>query len=284
MSFFINNDSPIIQQSSLSNKSLDFYSTDSEDNFINNKKIKGDDWYYNNTNIKYNFNEWGYRTKNFKDVDEDYILVFGCSCTEGIGLESDKLWSNKLGKELNLDVFNLGKGGSGIDYQFFNTQLFYNFILKNKKRPKLVVYQWPMSHRTMGFFSQPDYKDDAIEIEFFMPMYNNQFNNDAKDKFYEWYLEGFINNKGDYLKQNNLYPLFCNNIWKGLNIPVLNWTYEDDYQFDNLNFLNNEINITIINDNTTNFLGRDLMHNGNFAQEIVVNNLLKQIKENGFSK
>ena len=78
--------------------------------------------------------------------------------------------------------------------------------------------------------------------------------------------------------------MFCNNIWKSMDIPVFNWTYEDDYQFDNLDFFNYQTDMTVINDDTTNFLGRDLMHNGNFAQDIVVKHLLKQINQNGFSK
>lgn len=67
------------------------------------------------------------------------------------------MWSIKLGKKLNLDVFNLGMGASGVDYQFYNTILFQNFILEKKKLPKLVVYQWPMSFRTSAFFK---FKED----------------------------------------------------------------------------------------------------------------------------
>ena len=285
MSFIINNNSPIISQYSLYNKSLDFYATDSENNFLKSKKIKGENWYYNSREIKYDFNEWGYRTKNFGDLNDDYILIFGCSCTEGIGLEYNEMWANKLGKELNLDVFNLAKGASGVDYQFFNTLLFHNFILKNNRPPKLVIYQWPMSHRTMGFFLHPkNINEEGLNVRFFMPTYVNNYGNTATNKYYEWYLEGFISDKGDYIKQNNLYPMFCNNIWKSMDIPVFNWTYEDDYQFDNLDFFNYQTDMTVINDDTTNFLGRDLMHNGNFAQDIVVKHLLKQINQNGFSK
>ena len=129
MSFIINNNSPIISQYSLYNKSLDFYATDSENNFLKSKKIKGENWYYNSTEIKYDFNEWGYRTKNFGDLNDDYILIFGCSFTEGIGLNYSDMWTTKLSKETGLDVFNMGMGGTGVDFQFYNTTLIHNYIL-----------------------------------------------------------------------------------------------------------------------------------------------------------
>ena len=90
--------------------------------------------YYYNKKIEYKYNSWGYRTKEFKDLEDDYILIFGCSFTEGIGLYYDDMWATKLSKELKLDVFNIGMGGTGVDFQFYNTTLIHNHIIKNNKR------------------------------------------------------------------------------------------------------------------------------------------------------
>jgi hypothetical protein len=136
----------------LTNKKLYFHSTDYEELYLKNKKEKGPDWYYYDNEIEYKFNSWGYRAKEFDDLDDDYLLTFGCSYTEGVGLHYDDMWSTKLSKTLDLDIFNLGAGGTSPDFQMYNTILFFNHVLKLNKLPKLVVYQWPEIHRIVYAF------------------------------------------------------------------------------------------------------------------------------------
>ena len=100
-------DIPVIHLPLKSNKVLKFTQTDSEEKFYQNREKFGVDWYYYDKQIDYKYNSWGYRTKEFSELNDDYILVFGCSFTEGIGLNYDDTWASKLGKKLNLDVFNL---------------------------------------------------------------------------------------------------------------------------------------------------------------------------------
>jgi hypothetical protein len=280
----ISRNSPIIEAQCQSNKILYFTSTDTEILFELNKKTQGEEWIYHNKKIEYKYNSWGYRTKEFTELSDDYILTFGCSFTEGIGLHYDDMWSTKLGKKLNLDVFNLGMGASGVDYQFYNTILFQNFILEKKKLPKLVVYQWPMSFRTSAFFKlKEDNKTDLI-MEFFSPHFIEETGKKkVLNSFYDWFKDGFVNDGGDSVKQNYLYTMLCNNIWKSLNIPVINWTYDEDFENLNDEIFNLNFQIHRIYDDTM-IRGRDLMHNGHLAQDLVVNKIIENLNGHGFSK
>ena len=275
---------PIIEANCQSGKKLKFTSTDTEENFIINKEILGEDWEYFNKEIDYDYNSWGYRTKEFSDLDDDYVLTFGCSFTEGIGLHYNDTWSTKLGKKLNLDVFNLGMGASGVDYQYYNTILFHNFILEKKKLPKLVVYQWPMPFRTSAFFKlREDNKTDLI-MEFFSPHFMEEVGEKkVLNSFYDWFKDGFINDGGDLIKQNYLHTMLCNNIWKSLGIPVVNWTYDEDFEELNSDIFNLNFEIHRIYDDTI-IKARDLTHNGHLSQDLVVNEIIKNLNNYGFSK
>jgi hypothetical protein len=267
-------DVPIIHLPLKSNKRLKFTQTDSEEKFYENRKKFGVDWYYYNKDIDYTYNSWGYRTKEFSELNDDYILVFGCSFTEGIGLDYDDIWASKLGKKLNLDVFNLGIGGSGPDTSSYNTILFQNFILKNKKFPKYVVYQWTFENRT-SFMIHNEY--DSLNIETFSVSYPKDSYPKNHKKYYDWYIHSFIENGGELIKQNNLASMLCNNIWKSMNIPVYHWTWDDDFILRNPEFFNNSLIIEQINDKFE-FKGRDVTHNGHLSQDIVVDKILEKIK------
>ena len=69
---------------------------------------KKDPWYY--TINEYNFRD----TWNFKDTRKR-IGFFGCSFTAGEGIESSKLHVNIVAQHHNLNAFNFGSGGTGID-------------------------------------------------------------------------------------------------------------------------------------------------------------------------
>mgnify|MGYP003655831396 CR=1 FL=1 len=267
-------DVPMIHLPLKSNKRLKFTQTDSEEKFHENRKKFGMEWYYYNKDIEYKYNSWGYRTKEFCELNDDYILVFGCSFTEGIGLNYDDLWSSKLGKKLNMDVFNLGIGGSGPDISSYNTILFQNFVLENKKFPKYVVYQWTFENRT-SFMIHNEY--DVINIETFSVSYPKDSYPKNHKKYYDWYIHGFIENGGELIKQNNLASMLCNNIWKSMNIPVYHWTWEDDFILRNPELFNNSLIIEQINDKFE-FKGRDMTHNGHLSQDIVVDKILEKIK------
>ena len=73
-----------------------------------------------------------------EDIDLDnYILVIGCSQTEGIGLKIEDTYPYLLSKNLNCDYYNLGICGTGIDVLNYNLVTWFTKI---KKPPKLLIY------------------------------------------------------------------------------------------------------------------------------------------------
>ena len=69
--FRISNECPIIKNFGLSNRKIFFNSTDSEELYHKNKIEKGSNWYYYDNEIEYKFNSWGYRTKEFDNLDNN---------------------------------------------------------------------------------------------------------------------------------------------------------------------------------------------------------------------
>ena len=69
-------------------KTVNFWSTDSEELFVKNTTSQPDNWHWHNTPVTYSWNQLGYRTKEISDVYDDFLLTFGCSYTEGIDRKS----------------------------------------------------------------------------------------------------------------------------------------------------------------------------------------------------
>jgi len=268
----ISKDYPIIENILQSNKTMEFNSTDNEYEYIKNKEKLGKEWYYYDKKIEYKYNSWGYRCKEFNQLNDDYILTFGCSFTEGIGLDYNDMWTTKLSKETGLDVFNMGMGGTGVDFQFYNTTLVHNYILNNNKPPKLVIYQWPFDHRTTYSFKESIGNKEIIGL---LP-YSVSHHSKNVDYFEKWYSHSFIENEGELIKQSNIYPIACNNLWKSMGIKVLNWTWETDFTMKHNEIFSNDIELHNIID-TTNYTARDCTHNGHLSQDIVVDFLLYKI-------
>jgi len=91
---------PLLYFSEVAGKSFNWYCGDDFENFVASNKP---DWRYFKTaaSLEYKFNSLGYRTKELDNLG-DYILVFGCSYTEGVGLFDDEIWCNVLGKDLDI--------------------------------------------------------------------------------------------------------------------------------------------------------------------------------------
>jgi hypothetical protein len=124
-----------------SNTTLKFIGGDSEKQFIQAIEKMPKDWYYNNTEILYNYNNLGHRCKNFEDLDQDnYILFIGCSHTMGVGLELEKTYPHLLSENLRMDYYNLAVPATGNDVVEYNLSTWF---FKMNKKPKLVIVQWP---------------------------------------------------------------------------------------------------------------------------------------------
>ena len=92
--------------------------------------------------FKYNFH--GYRTDNFNKELKEYIVIAGCSLTEGHGLQLEQTWGKKLEKKLNTPVVNLAKGGANAE---FVSQNLINWINSEFTKPTAIVVQWPNPYR-----------------------------------------------------------------------------------------------------------------------------------------
>jgi hypothetical protein len=199
-------------------RKLNFWSTDSLELFEKNTVSRPANWQWHNTPITYNWNSLGYRTKEIEDLDKDFILTFGCSFTEGIGINVSDIWNHHVSKSLGLDLCNLAKGGTGFQQQYYNSLLWHNSKLPI---PKLVIVQWPHKYRKSfgvlnktGEISVRDANDSRAGID------------------YTWYARRYIRDEGERILNNFVEFEMFNNIWKMLNVPVLNFTWDADTEED----------------------------------------------------
>jgi hypothetical protein len=96
--------------------------------------------------VEFNYNSYGYRTNNFDNKFKDYIVISGCSLTEGHGLHLDQTWGKKLEKKLNIPIVNLAKGSADAE---FVSQNLINWINSKVNKPKAIVVQWPNPYRAI---------------------------------------------------------------------------------------------------------------------------------------
>jgi hypothetical protein len=90
-----------------------------EYNLKNNQALlKKNNWI--NTEIKYLYNNYGFRTyddfytQNYNDVN----MFFGCSLTDGVGLNIEDTWAYKINQKLGGSFYNFGQSGGGIEVAY----------------------------------------------------------------------------------------------------------------------------------------------------------------------
>ena len=111
-----------------------------------NKKIKENnpEWLYHTKEVRYTTNRDGYRTYEWDKVDwPNAIVIFGCSCTYGIGVDDDHTLSAYLEKYSGRQVVNLGVGGGSNSLMLQNNLN----LLENFGTPYAVVNNWSTSDR-----------------------------------------------------------------------------------------------------------------------------------------
>jgi len=174
---------------------LDYYSADNE------TVVHTDRW--QDIDIEYKFNSLGYRSVEPNVLSNKHIWCTGCSYTEGVGLNLNQTWPDRLATLIGTDYYNAGKGGSGPDVMTLNAQLWKQH---NLPKPALVVAEWPQLHRRMGATD----KDPIIEIE---------VGNDKWEKEY-------ITDVG--LQRLNTVSWYCafNDAWASQGVPVINFQWE----------------------------------------------------------
>jgi len=204
-------DKPLLCDTDRANQTLKWYSADSEKKFLKQPLEFQKQFEYE---IEYKFNKYGHRTKNIEDLNDDFLLTFGCSYTEGIGLCEDQIWNHTLKTHLNLDLYNCAKGATGMDIQYYNTTLWKTNKLP---LPKLVIVQWPQKSRKM--FASTEQKF----LEF-----NDMSETPTHDG--RWWGKRYIVDTAEMSFNNFIWFENFNNIWESLGVPVFNWTWDDDIE------------------------------------------------------
>ena len=105
---------------------------------------------YPTQDVIFDYNKLGYRSIEFDHIDQEFILVAGCSHTEGHGLHLKDTWAVRVADSLSLDLINLAKASSGAD---FAAQNIFNWI-SSGKIPKIIIAQWPNPFRFMQWQDQ----------------------------------------------------------------------------------------------------------------------------------
>lgn len=119
----------------------------SERQFQEDAKSMPNDWFFNTADISYKINSLGHRSKELEDLDtSNYILVTGCSHTEGIGMPVELTYPHLLADKFNCDYYNLALGATGIDVVLHNLAIWFSAV---EKKPKAVIIQWPDFTRLM---------------------------------------------------------------------------------------------------------------------------------------
>ena len=198
------------------NQTINFYSTDNKNLFKENNKKLGKEWAYYKANIEYKFNSLGYRTKEISELSKDFLLTFGCSYTEGVGLYQQEIWTEYVAKFLNLDLYNHAKHSTGPDIQYYNAML---WAMSKKPKPSLVIVQWPYKSRKC-FANR---RNNGIHLQ---------------DKSYTrsqdgtWWGKRYVQDTGE-MELNILFWFESfNNLWKLEGVPVLNFTWDHDLAQD----------------------------------------------------
>jgi hypothetical protein len=101
--------------------------------------------------VEFKYNSYGYRTNDFNKELKNYIVIAGCSLTEGHGLHLEQTWGKKLEKNLNTPVFNLAKGGANAE---FVSQNLINWVNSKFNKPTTIIAQWPNPHRATHWNKQ----------------------------------------------------------------------------------------------------------------------------------
>ena len=235
-------ESSILIDDDHANRTLNAYNEPEYRQFKKNQKKVNP--IYLERDIEYKFNSLGYRTKEIKDLDREFVLVFGCSHTEGIGNFEEDIWCSQLLNSKGIDFLNLGKASSGPDIQYINS---LQWIKNCLPIPKLVIYQWPQIFRKSFAYEE--------ENQIIMRLHNaNCYPSKDEEIDNKWFLKRYCRFPGQMKVDNYIHYYNANMLWNSLNIPVLNWSWSGDFEhdFEDLHLIETE----------DTGRARDLMHDG----------------------
>lgn len=247
-------------------KSLNFFGTDTEEMFQKNLNyIKMWDW--KNTNIAYDINSLGYRSKELIHVmRQKYFVTFGCSHTVGVGLPLDTTYSNIISNELGLNYFNAGVNGGSNELILMNL---YRFLMLDNK-PEFVIIQWTYPTRKMYF----------LKNEMHVNLESDPYKKTILPNSYSDYLDHYddIPNYFDEIRNNAI--ALC----KLANVKLIEFKVEDVCGFErhsNIKSIKTDIGRSHnpfqhkVSKYKSDFFARDLLHPG----KLFNNEIVKHVKQ-----
>jgi hypothetical protein len=264
----------LLFRSETAGKRLLWNSTDNLYNYNKNKKKI--DSYYSESNVVYTFNNMGYRAVDFNELNSSFILCFGCSYTEGLGVSDADTWPARLENVMNTQTVNLGMGGSSTLIQLINATQWIN---NNYPKPRAVVIQIPEVTRDPRVeLKHFEYTKDKekFDIELSSIYLNGTRENYdpgiKKEIDYYGMWRKYINSFPDSFDATDhsiliqdITPYFITSalvttfqtMWNNIGVPVLQMTYDDDGDV-----IYNPANVFRITGDINQDFGRDGAHAG----------------------
>ena len=272
-------------------------STDSEIHFMRNRATINKR--YTEDNVHYTYNDMGYRTINFNSLDSDFVLCFGCSYTEGVGVTDSDTWPAMLENRLETQCINLGMGGSSMDIQLINAT---QWIKNRMPLPRAVVLQIPEVTRTANAWlrynqywqylnnaeADPlNYPEEYSSIFLYGTTASHRPGSEQDDnicdnwKKYNRQFPAEIKQE-QYDVQSEITPWFLSSMrattfqvmWNSIGVPVFQMTYDDDgdtvYNPYNVFRITGEYNLDY---------GRDNCHQGPITHKQITKVIAPHIKE-----
>lgn len=158
-----------------------FSSSDSLELFNSNLKTQSADWHYRTKEITYKSNANGYRADEWDTIDwKSTVVVFGCSCTVGVGLAEDETVTEQLSTMLNRPVVNMGVSASSMQFSFINSTL----LSKHFPTPYAVVNIWTNIDRFTIFKKQLiDHAGPWDDTAMYKEYANNQYHSMTEARY-----------------------------------------------------------------------------------------------------
>ncbi len=168
-------------------------------------------------------------------INKKYLITNGCSFTEGHLLGNDCAWPKFLGEELDLEVINLGKGGTGNEIITQNT-INYSVLNPDVSKDSLFVIQLSECLRYLINW-------DGVDNSMYWHLTPQQFI--RNNGFDNWDLD-FPINKAIYDSRNHLGQFYTNITFSLLKtywniINFVNFCEGNDYPYLIFDGINNHI-------------------------------------------
>lgn len=199
-----------------------FWSTD--DSFKFKKNSKNPQWPWHDRELDYRFNSWGYRTVEYADLGEDFILTLGCSNTEGIGICEEDRWSNRLASALGCELYCAGLYGQGSDTVARQSVLWS----KRLRLPRAVYIQWPsVTRKTFASLSRPLKNRRAWQSLTSTPIhFTVESNWNTVDGV--WFMKRYTAEEGEMVVNFWQNVELADLAWRSVGVPVIHFTWEPE--------------------------------------------------------